>query len=163
MNKKSFAAWGAAVGAGLMYLLDSDRGKRRRALIRDKAVHIKHKAVDRFDATSKDLRNRTQGVLARTRKAFAAKRVSDEIIAQKVRLAVRETVSHPAAIEVQVENRRVVLTGDVLDSEVRDLLAEVNRISEVAEIDNRLHTHLSAEHVSALQGAPAKRSRASIQ
>jgi hypothetical protein len=160
MNNKVFLAMSAAAGAALMYLLDPDRGKRRRALIRDKVVRLKHNTADGISATMKDVRNRTLGIAARTRRVFHGRKVSDETVAQKVRLAVRDTASHPGAIETHVEHGRVVLTGDVLESEVPHLLAEVRRIAEASSIDNQLRTHASTDHISALQGEPAKRTSA---
>ena len=43
---------GAELGAGVMYLLDPDRGKRRRALVRDQAVRSVRKTRDAVDATA---------------------------------------------------------------------------------------------------------------
>jgi uncharacterized membrane protein len=57
-------AGGALIGAAAMYLLDPESGNRRRALVRDKAVHAAHRATDAAETTARDLRNRTQGVVA---------------------------------------------------------------------------------------------------
>lgn len=51
------------IGALAMYFFDPENGRRRRALLRDKAVHY-----------NKDLRNRAQGAVAETR-AFVEKRL----------------------------------------------------------------------------------------
>jgi len=44
---------GLLVGMGLMYLLDPDRGARRRALVRDQAARAGHKVGDGLDATAR--------------------------------------------------------------------------------------------------------------
>lgn len=56
--------FGAAIGAGIMYLLDPDGGRRRRALVRDQLVSAGHKASDAVGATSRDMTNRARGVVA---------------------------------------------------------------------------------------------------
>ena len=56
---------GVGIGAALMYLLDPDRGARRRALARDKAVRFGRVAGERLGARSRDLRNRAQGLAAK--------------------------------------------------------------------------------------------------
>jgi hypothetical protein len=61
---------GVALGAGLMYILDPDRGRRRRALLRDQLVSASNKASDAVGKTSRDLSNRAQGVIAETSKAL---------------------------------------------------------------------------------------------
>ena len=55
---------GAAMGAGLMYLLDPEAGRRRRALARDKAVHSLKTGGKAALRTSRDLGNRTKGLIA---------------------------------------------------------------------------------------------------
>src|SRR3954471_1331515 len=53
---------GAGLGAGLMYILDPDRGRRRRAFVRDKAVRLAHEAQDAAEVVGKDMKNRAQGL-----------------------------------------------------------------------------------------------------
>src|SRR5947208_1575869 len=55
---------GAGLGAGMMYLFDPDRGRRRRALSRDAAVRMGHQAEDAATVVAKDMRNRIQGLAA---------------------------------------------------------------------------------------------------
>jgi hypothetical protein len=55
---------GAGVGAGLMYVLDPQAGRRRRALARDQAVHLAHEARDAANVVARDMRNRAQGLAA---------------------------------------------------------------------------------------------------
>ena len=68
----SLAAWlgGFAAGALVMYVFDPDRGRRRRALARDKAIHAARVASDTIGARSRDLSNRARGVVAETRSAL---------------------------------------------------------------------------------------------
>jgi hypothetical protein len=68
----SVAAWlgGFAAGALVMYVFDPDRGRRRRALARDKAIHAARVASDTIGARSRDLSNRARGVVAETRSAL---------------------------------------------------------------------------------------------
>jgi len=55
------------IGALAMYFFDPENGRRRRALMRDKAVHYNKEVREYADATYQDLRNRAQGVVAETR------------------------------------------------------------------------------------------------
>ena len=55
------------LGAGLMYLLDPAQGRRRRAYLRDKAVHAAKQTSQYVDSTSRHLGNRAQGVAAKAR------------------------------------------------------------------------------------------------
>src|SRR5437016_3177049 len=55
------------LGAGLMYLLDPDKGRRRRALARDKAKSLWRRSEQIAAKTSRDLGNRARGVASETR------------------------------------------------------------------------------------------------
>jgi hypothetical protein len=57
----SFLA-GVGLGAGLMYVLDPQMGRRRRALARDQFVRLAHEAEDAAGVVARDMRNRAQGV-----------------------------------------------------------------------------------------------------
>jgi hypothetical protein len=56
------------LGAGLMYFLDPQAGRRRRALVRDQVTHSVHATTDAIESTRRDLTNRAQGIAARTRR-----------------------------------------------------------------------------------------------
>jgi hypothetical protein len=56
---------GVGLGAGLMYQLDPDGGRRRRALARDKAVHGLKVGGRSLHKTSVHLGNKTKGLVAR--------------------------------------------------------------------------------------------------
>ena len=56
------------IGAIAMYYLDPVSGKRRRALLRDQAVHAKRRISDYTEHKARDLRNRAQGLVARSRR-----------------------------------------------------------------------------------------------
>jgi hypothetical protein len=54
---------GLTLGAGLMYLLDPERGRRRRALMRDKLMSASNSASDALGAKARDLSNRARGLM----------------------------------------------------------------------------------------------------
>lgn len=49
-------------GAGLMYLLDPEQGRRRRALLRDKYVALTNDLNEAADVLSRDVNNRLEGL-----------------------------------------------------------------------------------------------------
>ncbi|MFP5287215.1 MAG: BON domain-containing protein, partial [Thermoanaerobaculia bacterium] len=138
---------GVGLGAGLMYLLDPDGGRRRRALARDKAVHglkVSGKALRR---TSVDLGNRTRGLVAECGSLLRKGSADDRKLEGRVRSKLGRHVSHPSAIQVQCEEGRVILSGPVLASEADKLLHKVKKVKGVHEVENQLEIHESAENV----------------
>ena len=63
---------GIGLGAAVMYVLDPEGGRRRRALARDKAVSFANKTSRVVGARSRDLANRAKGVAAEARSKVVA-------------------------------------------------------------------------------------------
>jgi gas vesicle protein len=77
-----------ALGAGLMFLLDPTQGRRRRALIRDKAVSYTNEATRYAQSTGRHLSNKAQGLAHRA--GEAASQVKDQ--AQNLASKARDTI-----------------------------------------------------------------------
>ncbi|MFN2387605.1 MAG: BON domain-containing protein [Thermoanaerobaculia bacterium] len=144
---------GLGVGALLMYVLDPQRGAQRRALARDKATRLGHRAGEALAARSRDLRNRTRGVAAKTRSLVHKEEdVPNEVLAERVRSRIGRVVGHPGSIEVAASNGIVTLSGPVLEEEVDELLAAVRETPGVEEVEDRLEVHEEPDDVPGLQG-----------
>jgi uncharacterized membrane protein/osmotically-inducible protein OsmY len=152
MNREVALLGGIGLGATLMYLVDPDRGKRRRAIMRDKLARATHKVPDAISATARDISNRVQGMTAQATSAFSNEDVSDEVLVARVRSKLGRIVSHPSSIEVAATQGRVVLSGPVLAHETNDLLACVRAVPGVKAVDNLLDVHKQAGDVPGLQG-----------
>jgi hypothetical protein len=61
---------GVGIGAGLMYILDPQLGRRRRSMMRDQARHLMDETRDGMRTVATDLRNRAQGLAAEARSAM---------------------------------------------------------------------------------------------
>jgi len=143
---------GVGLGAALMYILDPDRGNRRRAQMRDKVVSSISKTGDAIGTTSRDVTYRTRGLVAQLTSAFSSGEASDEVIEARVRSKMGRTVSHPSAIEVMANQGRVTLRGPILEREVDGLLSCVSSVKGVTEVDNQLEPHKQPGDIPALQG-----------
>ena len=62
MNRSAAILTGAAIGAGAMYLLDPEMGRRRRAIARDKAISLAHETQHTAEVVATDTQNRLQGL-----------------------------------------------------------------------------------------------------
>jgi hypothetical protein len=71
MSKLLFLVGGMWLGAGLMYLLDPDRGKRRRAMIRNKATDVLEQAGDAIEKKGNEIHQQAREFVADTRNAIS--------------------------------------------------------------------------------------------
>lgn len=152
-------ATGMILGAGLMYLMDPDRGRRRRALARDKMIRATRRSADALGATGRDVANRTSGLAAKATHALRSETVDDDVLVERVRAQLGRYVSHPRALDVHAADGVVILRGPILSSEVAGLVAAVEKIRGVRAVTPELDAHETAD-IPSLQGGttpPASR------
>jgi hypothetical protein len=112
-------ALGAAFGAAASYFVDPCSGRRRRALARDKAVHIGHRLNRLARAAARDARNRALGLAIESAERLGGRlageplAVADDVLAARVRAELGHVVRHPRSVEVSVADGRVTLAGVV--------------------------------------------------
>jgi hypothetical protein len=146
-------AGGAALGAVAMYILDPDKGRRRRAIARGKARRVAADIGDFFGVAARDAANRMHGLRARARRLIGhASAPDDLLIIERVRARMGRIVSHPHAIQIGARDGRVTLSGPILAGEVRGLLDAVRSVRGVSDIDNYLVVHEHPGSISSLQG-----------
>lgn len=150
----------ATLGALGMYFSDPERGRRRRALARDKLQHFGAAAAHGTEVATRDLFNRLTGMQARTRHLLLRRKQDlsqdDYVVAARVRAKLGRVVSHPHAIVVSVHQGRAILCGPVLAREKDILFEAVRSTSGVIDIEDRLDVHKRAD-ISHLQGGKGSR------
>ena len=150
---------GAAFGAGMMYALDPDAGRRRRAMTRDQLTKARMKTRETASATARDLLNRSYGIMAGARSRLFETDVDDEVLEQRVRSKFGYVVRSPSAIEARVDAGRVTLSGAARADEVDQLIAEVSAVRGVRAVENRLDVHHESNGVPELQSGDKPRPR----
>ena len=135
----------------MMYALDPDAGRHRRALTRDQLVRARTRTRETATATARDLLNRSYGIMAGARSRLFEGEINDQVLEQRVRSKFGYVVRNPSAIEARVDSGRVILTGAVRADEVDQLIAEVSAVRGVSTVENRLDVHHDAAHVPELQ------------
>lgn len=149
--------FGAAVGGVAMYFFDPDKGRRRRALVRDRAVKVSTDARHFVEQGTRDLKNRGSAATGRVRSILKRHDASDQVLAERVRSKMGRYVGHPGAVEVSASGGRVTLSGSVLAHEHRELIEAVSQVPGVSDIYDQLSIFESAQGISELQGSPRAR------
>jgi BON domain len=129
---------GMGLGAGLMFLLDPDRGRRRRAAVRDKAIAANRRLADRTAATLEDASNRARGIVAEARSLWSAEPVPDDLLTERVRARLGQVCARPRDVVVDVHDGRVVLHGAVADDEYDRVLRRVRWTPGVQAVEHDL-------------------------
>lgn len=143
----------AALGALAMFLLDPDRGRRRRKQAASALRRAGSRTGSWLETSGRDAGNRLQGVLAQWRR-LAGQRTppDDDILQARVRARLGRLVSHPHAVTVEAADGCITLGGPILALERAALLADVARVDGVREVRDQLELHEHANGIPSLQG-----------
>ncbi len=156
MQQRTILLTSAGLGAATAYLLDPASGNRRRRRIGDALVHAAHQTTDTVSAVSRDLRNRTRGVVAGARRTIYREHPDDVVLQERVRSALGRVASRPHGIKVQARNGYVILRGPILASEEHRVLHAVRSVSGVTDVETRFDSHTQAAGAPSLQGGPSR-------
>lgn len=138
MKRLLALATGIAAGALVMYMLDPNNGRRRRALVRDKAVATGHDVERLARGTSRQTANHLRGVAAKVRARVRRSHPDDEQLRDHIRSRLGHALRHPARVEVDVDHGHVVLKGTADPAETEHLVATISKMRGVHGVENRL-------------------------
>ena len=143
----------AALGAVAMFVLDPDKGRRRRALFRDKARRSLSNTTRILQVSARDLGHRARGLRATARHLLVRNRATDDLVLiERVRAKMGRIVSHPHAIQIGARDGRVTLSGPILPGEATPLLEAVRSVWGVSSIEDHLIVFDRPESIPSLQG-----------
>ncbi len=144
------AAASGAAGAFAMYFADPHAGRRRRALMRDRFVHVGHVVTRRLPLRLERRMRFMRGVATGVRHDAAAfvhvdgrheAFVDDETLVARVRSEVLRN-RHVKAGEIRIDAYEgyVTLRGEVPSHEITELVSATARVEGVRGVRNYLHT-----------------------
>lgn len=143
-------------GAGLMYFLDPNMGRRRRSLLQDKLTKLSNMMGDRAEAVAHTTADNVRGSAAEIGQQFRSDDVDDETLVARVRSEMGRYVSHPGAVEVSANAGVVTLSGNILSQEMQPFVAKVKSMPGVQRVENNLQMHEDAGNIPDLQGGKTR-------
>ena len=127
------------IGAALMYFLDPVSGRRRRWQVADQVNGATRSVGDATTAAMSSAVTHTRGYLARARQLVGREpSVDDATLTERVRVALAQVIADSHALEVRVHDGAVTLKGPVRGEQIDEIVACVERVDGVSEVNNRL-------------------------
>jgi osmotically-inducible protein OsmY len=133
---------GAAVaGAGIEFLLDPADGKRRRHVLRDRALATSRRLSRSSSRRARYVAGKAEGVIQEA-KSTPAPPADDHTLADRVRTDIFRREDAPkSGVNVGVVDGIVYLRGEVKRPEqIRQLIEDARRVPGVKDVQNLLHT-----------------------
>lgn len=130
----------AALAGFVAYLFDPDSGRRRRAILKDKAGAFVRSSQQKAEQKQRYYAGKAEGLKHEVLGASEGEVPNDETLAQKIQ---SEVLRHYDAshINVNVENGVAVLRGQLQrPDEIRALIRDVERVPGVRDVRSLLHT-----------------------
>lgn len=142
---------GFGLGLGLMYLMDPERGRDRRARVRDRVARAAQAGGHTAAVAGRTLLDRAAGATAHLQ-SLSGKTVDDDVLIERIRAQIDQAVSFPHAIEIDSTGGIVTLRGPIPQWETDTLLSTVQSIRGVREVVSELEQHKMTWNVPALRG-----------
>lgn len=138
---------GAAIGSGLMYLLDPRTGNRRRAVARDKAEHLVRRSATLAGKSYRHLRNKLEGAFAVVTTALQPAGIkSDRKLLERIRSTVGRTIPRPGAVDFAVHEGKVIVRGYLRPHEAGQVVQALERVPGIRSIENQIVDSSATEH-----------------
>lgn len=129
---------GLGVGAALMYLLDPDRGTRRRHLAAAQTRKALRRGGRELHDVAEDVKNHTRGKLVEARKRMRDEFVDDAVLVERVRAELGHKVEQARNIQVTAENGNVILSGTASTAEIERAAEVACHVRGVQCVENQL-------------------------
>ncbi|HHY88611.1 MAG TPA: hypothetical protein GYA06_06820 [Chloroflexi bacterium] len=143
---------GLTAGMALMYFYDPELGNRRRALARDRVTSVRNQSDRAIEQGVRDLRNRTRGLLAEGMGRLEKDNASDWVLRERVRAELGTLTRHSGAIDVDVRQGQLYLTGFALRDEVDTIVNRLGKVRGITGVENRMQIHDEPGDIPGMQG-----------
>src|SRR2546423_144140 len=132
-----------AIGTAIVYFLDPDKGRSRRAMARDRIPALLRRRAERLERAGRAVSAQAQGAAQKAQHLQEEEKPQpdDATLAHKVESEVFRDADMPKGqINVNAEHGVVVLRGEVGQPElIRDLEERTRKVQGVREVENLLH------------------------
>ena len=132
-NQKFALLAGVGIGAALMYFLDPQRGKARRAIARDRTVAAMQDATRDVVSARRDLRNRVRGLKVELEHRHDPS-PDDVQLVERVRAELGHHIDAVSEIEVSAFDGVVTLSGAVSNELLDQAAAITGNVRGVADV-----------------------------
>ena len=141
------------VGAGVMYLLDPDRGRTRRTRVKNALVHAAKRERDLLRRGLRDARHRAIGASERARRMFSEP-VPDAVVLGRIRAQLGRAVAHARALDIDVRDGKAILSGPVLTAEAATVVRCIKAVPGVRDVVDRMERRITAGSIASLATQP---------
>ncbi len=152
---------GMAIGAGLMYVLDPNRGRARRAQAGQRLIHFGRVLGRQTGRQARNLAHQVYGSVAELAAIVRdrSRTIPDDVLVERVRAQLGHVISHPGLLDISASQGRVIASGPVLEHEVERVRDRMDKIRGVLECQLQLEPHSATEleHISGRRGRVLQR------
>lgn len=154
-------AGAVGVGAGLMFMLDPDRGKQRRTVLRETVDRTARKTAHEIGAASRNVGTKIKDLGTSAKTSFN-RHPADDVLLKRVGAAIGKVLANPRLIGVTITEGLTTLTGQATEHELPRLLEQVSRVPGVREVINRVQVKRQPDNLKDMANGGGSSTKAAI-